>query len=176
MTDNEGPPWFQAMSREDLGKLQEELCKLPDINETWYAAPGWCTYNPLGWAAFKFHYDLRIMQCVLDAGANPNLTCRLFFGHVPPILQYLEKDFDYLHESDDGLQIAQVLIKNGADHSMTRFGKFVYQQHQKNYAVIWCFANVLPLGAKDIAFDFLKRFEELPWGELPAFLKRVKPN
>lgn len=170
MTDNEGPPWFQAMSREDLGKLQEELRKLPDIDQAWYAAPGWCTYNPLGWAAFKFHYDLRIMQCVLDAGANPNVSCRLsFFGGVPPVLQYLEKDFDYLHEFDDALLIAQILIKNGADHRTTMFGKCVYQQHQKNYAVIWCFANVLPLGAKDIAFDFLKRFEELPWGELPPF-------
>jgi len=156
------PKWFAAMQKRDLALLRGELRKVPDIDKEWYAAPGWCTYNPLGWAAFMFRGDLEMLQCVIDAGADLSHTCRSFFDSsytFHTILEYTETlIIDY-----DALQVARVLVKNGARYKGTEFESWVKQQHENNCAIAWCFANVVPPGARDIGFDFLERFQELPW-------------
>jgi hypothetical protein len=61
------------------------------------------------------------------------------------------------------LEFAQLLVKYGAHTYGTCAAAFVKQQRASDYAIVWCFANVLPPGARDIAEEFLKRYDELSW-------------
>ena len=163
------PPWLRAMQLEDVAALRKELLQLPDINTAWFAALNAIEYNPLGWAMFFDTHHCRILRCVLDAGADPSKSCCshsftniLFFIPSQGIVSHHERI------------VAQILIQKGAPYKGTAFEPFVKQQSAKNYAAVWCFAKVLPLGARDIAFDFLKRFEELSWGDTPKIWQRIK--
>jgi len=157
----EGPAWFQAMKNGDLVTLREELRKLPDIDNEWYAlsASKWSAYNPLGYAIFYLGASLDTLQCVLDAGANPDKPC--VFCNSLPVLDYMER---YpLERGGYNLEIAQLLVKYGAHTYGTCARAFVLRQRASDYAIVWCFASVLPPGARDIAEEFLKRYDELSW-------------
>lgn len=151
----EGPAWFWALQKGDLALLRGELRKVPDIDKEWYAIPGWCNYNPLGYAIFYHGATLAKIQCVLDAGADPDKPC--VFGNSLPALNYMEGGGGY------NLEFAQLLVKYGAHTYGTCAAAFVKQQRASDYAIVWCFANVLPPGARDIAEEFLKRYDELSW-------------
>ena len=154
----EGPAWFQAMKKGDLVTLREELRKVPDINEEWYglSASKYFAYNPLGYAIFYHGATLAKIQCVLEAGADPDRPCE--FGNSLPVLHYMER---YpLERGGYNLDFAQLLVKYGAHTYGTCARGFVKQQRASDYAIIWCFTNV---GARDIAEEFLKRYDELSW-------------
>lgn len=161
MNGSAGPAWLRAMQLGDVAALRKELLQLPDINDAWFAARNAPSFNLLGWSLFYDTRDNRILRCVLDAGADPTQSCRS--GAFTNVLTFMyggpHREIINQHERCT----AQILILSGAPYRGTVFEYFAQYHYKKSYAVVWCFAHVLPQGARDIAFDFLKRFDELPW-------------
>ena len=169
------PAWYYAFWARDYAALRKELAEVTDINGASGMDFRGFDATFLWWTACSFDRCLRATQYVLDAGADPNQPWHFDTNADPPlprtwvprtVLQYMEQLDPRGHDSVTW-EFAQLLIRHGARYEGTMFEFWVKQQHEKNRAVVWCFANVLPQGARDIAFDFLGRFQELPWGEFP---------
>jgi len=158
------PAWFYSFLRKDYAALRKELGEVTDINGASGMHHRGFEATFLWWTACSFHRCLRAAQYVLDAGADPNQPWHL--DGTRTVLQYKEQ-IDPRGNDSGTWEFAQLLIRHGARYEGTMFEFWVKQQHEKNRAVVWCFANVMPQGARDIAFDFLGRFQELPWGEFP---------
>jgi hypothetical protein len=170
------PGWVRAMQAMNFEALRAELGVLPDVNAAFWSGLSFMpAYNPLGWAVLGYdHHSL--VRCVLEFGADPRVPClqdsalpvlRLMDGHEGRSI--LVTEFTRL--------IARLLVDHGAAFEGTTFEPVVLRHRACCHAVVWSFAHVMPPGARDIAFDFLKHYEELPWehdGVKGEEVKRLK--